>query len=479
MACTLRSVPAGFNSLEHDVARKPLHTFRHHALSRNRIFAICVFAAATMLPLGQAGAQAQRDERIPDAAPSLNLFGGAPRPTPQPWSGESGASGHPLMTADAIRAAAGNFRNCLEGLWPLAARRNISRASFDTFTAGLSPDLRIMDLLDSQPEFTKALWDYLDILVSDARIAKGQEVLAANRPIFDQVEKAYGVDRYVITAIWGIESNFGTMGGDRPVIRSTATLACVGRRQDYFRDEFLSALEILHRGDVRPEHLIGSWAGAFGPTQFMPTSFKRFAVDFDGDGRRDVVDSIPDLIASTANNLQKDGWVSGQTWGYEVALPQGFNYLLADRRKQMTIREWEQLGVRRADQKPFPRAADGAFLLVPTGAQGPAFLMLQNFRTIMKYNPAEAYALAIGHLADRLRGGAAFVQAWPRHERVLTYAERIEMQQLLGRRGFDVGEPDGLFGPKTRTAIRDFQVAAGIVPDGFPSGSVLDRLRRN
>ena len=461
----------------------PFKLFRGAPIRPNRMLRMWVFIAAgaaalaAVLVVPPASAQAVRDERIPASTPSINLFGAPPRAAPPEWSGQPGASGHPLMTADAIRAAAGNFRNCLDGLWPLAARRGISRQSFDAHVAGLTPDLRIMDLLDSQPEFTKALWDYLDILVSDARIAKGQEVLAAHRAIFDQVEKAYGVDRFIITSIWGIESNFGTMGGDRPVIRSTATLACVGRRQDYFRDEFLSALEILHRGDVRPEQLIGSWAGAFGPTQFMPTSFKRFAVDFDGDGRRDVVDSASDLIASTANNLQKDGWVAGQTWGYEVVLPQGFNYLLADRRRQISIREWEQLGIRRADQKAFPRPADNAFLLVPAGAQGPAFLMLQNFRTIMRYNPSEAYALAIGHLSDRLRGGEAFVQAWPRHERALSVAERAEMQQLLARNGFDVGEADGRFGSKTRAAIRDFQAKAGLVPDGFASLAVLTKLR--
>ncbi len=229
--------------------------------------------------------------------------------------------------------------------------------------------------------------------------------MAQYRDTFDAVEKAYGVDRHFIASIWGIESNYGTAGGERPVIRSTATLACVGRRQNYFRDEFLSTLEILHRGDVRPEQLKGSWAGAFGPTQFMPTSFKRYAVDFDGDGRRDVVDSVADVIASTANNLKKDGWVPGQTWGYEVVVPAGFNYLLADRSRQLTIREWEQLGIRRAGDKPFPRPTDRAYLLAPAGVQGPGFLMLQNFRVIMKYNPAEAYALAIGHFADRLRGG--------------------------------------------------------------------------
>ena len=268
------------------------------------------------------------------------------------------------------------------------------------------------------------------------------------------------------------------MGGDRSVLRSTATLACVGRRRDYFREEFLSALEILQRGDVAPDRLIGSWAGAFGPTQFMPTSFKRYAVDFDGDGRRDVVDSVPDVIASTANNLKTDGWVGGESWGYEVVLPPSFDYLLADRSRQMTIAQWQGLGVRRAGDKPFPHPADRAALLLPAGARGPAFLTLQNFRVIMKYNPAEAYALAIGHLADRLRGGGPLVQSWPRDERALSMAERTELQQLLARRGFDVGEPDGLFGPRTRIAIRNFQVATGQIPDGFASSSVLDRLRQ-
>ena len=250
-----------------------------------------------------------------------------------------------------------DFESCVADLWPLAAKRNISRASFDKYTQGLTPDLRIMDLVDAQPEFTKAFWDYLDILVSDARIAGGREILAKHKAMFDKVEKQYGVDRNIITAIWGVESNYGTLGGDRPVLRSTATLACIGRRQAYFRDEFLSALEILHRGDLKPEQLIGSWAGAFGPTQFMPTSFKRYAVDFDGDGRRDVVSNAADLIASTANNLKKDGWVPSETWGYEVVVPKGFNYLLADRSKQLTLAEWEAHGIKRAGNKPFPASA--------------------------------------------------------------------------------------------------------------------------
>lgn len=413
--------------------------------------------------------------------PSPNAVPGSPTDATSPgtgWSGQSGASGNPLMTADAIRAAAADFPNCVERLWPDAARRGVSRVTFEHFTASLAPDLSIMDKLDAQPEFTKATWDYLDVLVSDERIARGREVLTQYAPVFAAVARAYGVDPAIIAAIWGVESNYGTMGGDRSVIRSTATLACVGRRQDYFREEFLSALEILQRGDVPAERLVGSWAGAFGPTQFMPSSFKRYAVDFDGDGRRDVVDSIPDVIASTANNLKTDGWVAGQRWGYEVVLPQNFDYLLADRSKQMSLGQWEALGIRRAGGGSFREPDARAYLLMPAGARGPAFLMLQNFRAIMKYNPAEAYALAIGHLADRLRGAGPFVQSWPREERVLSLDERYEMQQLLARRGFDTGEPDGMFGPRTRLAIRNYQASIGEIPDGFASSGLLDRLRQ-
>src|SRR6476469_10035879 len=223
---------------------------------------------APPMPVGKPATPPAPAVATPPASPAA-----APAPAPvKEWTGESGSSGHPDMQASAIRAAAARFESCVEGLWPLAAKRNISRASFDKFTSGLTPDLRIMDLIDAQPEFTKAFWDYLDILVSEARIAGGREILARYKAIFDKVEKQYGVDRNIITAIWGVESNYGTLGGDRPVLRSTATLSCIGRRQAYFRDEFLSALEILHRGDLKPSQLVGRWAGAFGPTQFMPTS---------------------------------------------------------------------------------------------------------------------------------------------------------------------------------------------------------------
>lgn len=420
------------------------------------------------------GIAVAQDSRYPATTGALS------QPTtqqPPEWSGQPGASGHPLMTAEAIRASAANFHSCIQRLWPAASRRGISRKVFSSYTETLTPDLRIMDLLDNQPEFTKSIWDYLDILVTDERIGRGRELLEKYRNVFDAVEHAYGVDRYIVAAIWGVETNYGTLVGERPVLRSTATLSCVGRRQNYFREEFLSTLEILQRRDIQPDRLVGSWAGAFGPTQFMPTAFKRYAVDFDRDGRRDVVDSVPDTIASTANNLKKDGWVTGHTWGYEVVVPATFNFLLADNNRSMTIREWERHGISRPNGEPFPRADDHAFLLVPAGVQGPGFLMLTNFNVIMKYNPAEAYALAIGHLADRLRGGGPFAQDWPRYERVLSRTERLELQQLLARHGYDVGEPDGLFGLKTRAAIREFQAKNGRIPDGFASAGILDQLR--
>lgn len=440
-----------------------------------RAWPILIVVSGVAAACGVAAAQSPRDGRSPAITGALPPVAGR-MPAPE-WSGEAGSSGHPLMSADAIRAAAANFRVCIERLWPLAARRGVSRNIFQKYTASLTPDLRIMDLLDNQPEFTKSFWDYLDILVTNERIEQGQALLEKYRSSFDAAERVYGVDRHIIAAIWGVETNYGTLTGDRPVVRSTATLACIGRRQNYFREEFLSALEILQRGDVRPDRLIGSWAGAFGPTQFMPTAFKKYAVDFDRDGRRDVVDSVPDIIASTANNLKKDGWVTGQTWGYEVVVPATFNFLLTDHARLMSIHDWERQGIRRADGQPFPRSDGSAFLVVPAGIQGPGFLMLTNFKVIMKYNPAEAYALAIGHLADRLRGGGNFVQDWPRYERILSRTERLELQQLLTRHGYDVGEPDGHLGAKTRTAIRDFQARNGRIPDGFASAGVLDQLR--
>ncbi len=411
-------------------------------------------------------------------APAIGQSTGAiSSSSPLPWSGGSGSSSDPSMSAEAIRADAANFHTCLDQLWPQAARRHISRATYVAATKNLTPDLRIMDLMDSQPEFTKSFWDYLDILVTEERIAQGRELLAKYDMTFDAVEKKYGVDRYVLAAVWGVETKYGAISGERSVLRSTATLSCIGRRQKFFSNEFLAALEIIQNKDVAEDKLVGSWAGAFGPTPFMPTTFKRHAVDFDRDGHRDIVGSVPDMLASTANLLNKAGWETGETWGYEVVIPANFDFRLADRHRTMTIHDWMRHGITRVQGKQFPRPNDRAYLLVPAGVQGPGFLMLHNFRVIMRYNPAEAYALAIGHLADRLRGGEPIVQDWPRYERVLSRAERLELQRHLVRHGYEIGEPDGQVGGKTRAAIREFQTRVGQVPDGFASASVLEKLR--
>jgi lytic murein transglycosylase len=335
-----------------------------------------------------------------------------------------------------------------------------------------------MDLLDSQAEFTKPVWEYIDGIVTDDRIARGRALLEQHREIFDAVEKAYGVDRFIVAAIWGVETNYGQAKDSRSVVRSTATLACVGRRQGYYREEFISVLDILQHGDIPAAQLNGNWAGAFGGTQFMPTSFRRFAVDFDKDGKRDLMGSISDALASTANFLKFSGWTPGHRWGFEVKLPENFNYLLSNGPRR-SIRAWGELGVTLADGSSMPQDAEIAYLVLPAGAAGPAFLGLDNFGSILSYNPAESYALTVALLADRLRGQGALAKSWPRGDRMLTTAERVELQGRLQQRGyFIVGAPTGRIDPSTRRAVQKFQVVSGLTPDGNISAAVLDRLRK-
>lgn len=429
------------------------------------VCALLALAAASLITPARAQAQT-----------TGSIFG-FPPPAPQ---APAAGGGHPLMTPQALAQAEANFPQCIASLWPLAQAKGVSRRTFERYTAPLEPQMKLMEFMDSQPEFSKPIGAYVNMLVTEWRVKKGREVLERYKPVFEKVEKAYGVDRYAVAAIWGIESTYGDPNGigRRNVLESTATLACIGRRQDYFRDEFIATLQILDKGDVPYDHMKGSWAGAFGPTQFMPTSFQRFAVDFDGDGKRNVVDSIPDIIASTANNLKLDGWEFGKAWGYEVVIPQGFDYRNANRSIKRTLAEWNAMGLRRPNGAGFPRGGESAYLLLPAGANGPAFLMTKNFDAILKYNPADAYALAIGHLADRLRGGKAFAQPWPKEERGLSKAERIEIQSRLAQMGYDIGNVDGILGSKTRVAIQDYQARAGAVPDGYPDLALLQQLRR-
>jgi membrane-bound lytic murein transglycosylase B len=328
-----------------------------------------------------------------------------------------------------------------------------------------------------QNEFTKTIWDYLDTAVSDDRIANGQAALATHAATFDAIEARYGVDRHIVAAIWGLESAYGTFKGDVPTLSALATLAAEGRRAAMFEEQFISALRILEGGHVAPEGMLGSWAGAMGHTQFMPTSFITYAVDFTGDGRRDIWGDDPtDALASTAAYLAGFGWTNGQPWGVEVRVPPGFDYLLARDGNRQTTGAWATLGVRGLDGRVVPDHGP-AQLLLPAGAQGAAFLIFRNFNVLERYNTADAYVIAVGHLADRLRGGPAIAGDWPRGDRALTFDERVEMQTLLTARGFDTLGVDGLVGPRTIAAIRAFQLDQGLPPDGYAPASLLERLR--
>ena len=397
---------------------------------------------------------------------------------------------YPLMTACAFVAlapfsaaaqqpvaapqTAADMAPCVAQLRTEAVKRGIDGASFDVWFAGVEPDNSAIEAMDKQPEFTIQPWDYLAMLVDEKRVADGRRKLASLSEVLERIEAAYGVERHVLVALWGVETRFGERMGSRPLIRSLATVSCFGRRQPFFREELMAVLRILKDGDVPIEHLVGSWAGAFGHTQFMPTTFRRVAVDFDGDGKRDLVESVPDALASTANYLAKAGWKRGEPWGYEVRVPRRYQGP-SGRRTKLAMGEWRALGIRLVDGRALPGDATGS-LLMPAGANGPAFLVLQNFGALLAYNPADAYALAIAHLSDRLRGGGAIQAAWPKGEPALSREQRISLQERLSMRGFDVGSADGIIGPRTVDAIKEFQKSKGLTPDGFPTVGLLGRL---
>ena len=379
-----------------------------------------------------------------------------------------------LSSAHADEAA---FASCLAGLRADAQAKGVSGATYDTHTAALAPDMAVIDFLDAQPEFVTPIWDYLAALVDDERVADGRAMLAEWAPVLARVEAEYGVDAATVVAVWGVESNYGRNFGSRPLLTSLSTLSCFGRRQSFFRGEFFTTLRIIQEGHVAPDRLTGSWAGAFGHTQFMPSTFMRLAVDFDGDGRRDLVDSVPDALASTANFLKRAGWRSDLPWGFEVSLPRGMDVSGAGRRNKQPISAWAARGVRRIDGAPMPAAATPAGLLLPAGKDGPAFLVTRNFDAVYSYNAAESYGLAIAHLSDRLRGGAPFATPWPTDDPGLSRAERRELQQLLIARGHDIGEADGMIGARTREALKLEQAALGLAADGRAGQRVLQALR--
>ncbi|MGE0208552.1 MAG: lytic murein transglycosylase [Lysobacteraceae bacterium] len=387
-----------------------------------------------------------------------------------------------LLLPGSARAAAATdsaFAGCLAALRSRAAAEGVPGAAFDRFTDGLAPDASVLTLLDAQPEFTTPIWDYLAALVDARRVAQGREMLAHHAAVLARVEAAYGVDRHTVVAVWGVESDYGQVSGNRPLLVSLATLSCAGRRQAFFRGEFLALVKLLHAGDLSPDGLTGSWAGAFGHTQFMPGTYARIAVDFDGDGRRDLVKSVPDALASTANYLQRAGWKRGERWGFEVRVPKALDASLAGRKNARTLSDWRARGVTRIDGSPLPQSEARAALLLPAGRAGPAWLALRNYSAIYSYNAAESYALAIALLSDRLRGDPPQVAAWPTDDPGLGRDERERLQRLLIARGHDIGEADGMIGTRTRRAIVAEQERLRMTPaDGRAGKRILDALER-
>jgi len=378
----------------------------------------------------------------------------------------------------AAAAADEGFNACLARLREAAPAREVATATFDRHTRALEADMTVIAQLDYQPEFRTPIWDYLAALVDDERVADGQAMLREWDATLRAVEARFGVDPATVVAVWGVESNFGRNFGKRPLVTSLATLSCFGRRQEYFRGEFFTTLKILEDGHVAPDRLLGSWAGAFGHTQFMPSTFMHTAVDFDGDGRRDLVDSIPDALASTANFLARAGWRSGEPWGLEVRLPPGFDTTGEGRRTKRPTAQWVARGLTRVDGTALAPDAPPAGLLLPAGPQGPAFLVHRNFDAIYSYNAAESYALAIAHLADRLRGGPPLATPWPTDDPGLSRAERRELQGLLAGLGHAVGDIDGLIGSQTRSAILVEQERRGLPIDGRAGRRLLEALRQ-
>ncbi|WAJ38414.1 lytic murein transglycosylase [Pseudomonas sp. GOM7] len=371
-----------------------------------------------------------------------------------------------------------DFAEWRQNLRSEAVAAGIDGALFDRVFAGVTPDPAVIKADSSQPEFTRPIWEYLDGAVSASRVGRGRVLLAQHNVVLRNIEQRYGVEAPILVAIWGLESNFGNNIGSNSVIRSLATLAYEGRRQAFWRNQLLAALQILQNGDISSERMVGSWAGAMGQTQFMPTTYNEHAVDFDGDGKRDLWNSSTDALASAAHYLQSSGWKPGQPWGFEVRLPKQFDYFHADPEQRRTLAEWQALGVYPAISSKGAAVDSRATLVLPAGHRGPAFLLLDNFRSILRYNNSTSYALAIGLLSDNLLNPTEVQASWPRDERQLGRSERIELQQLLAASGFDPGPADGIIGANTRKAIRMLQLQLNEPADGYPSPELLETLRK-
>lgn len=411
---------------------------------------------------------------------SATAVGATPAGPPAASQAQTAVASQPPQAGGSASPAidTAQFAQWLRDVHQEALGRGISESTLQATLdkARYLPDVIVKD--QYQPEFTRPIWEYLDSAVSPARVRRGQEMLEQYREPADAASRRYGVPPSVIVAIWGIESNYGSNFGNFQTVDALATLGFEGRRKNWARSQLLDALSIIDRGDIAADRMIGSWAGAMGNTQFLPSSFLKYAVDADGDGRRDIWGSIPDVLASTANFLFQEGWRPGQPWGEEVVLPPGFDYALLDSGKTwLDLAQWEALGVRPAADSG-KATLTGASLLLPAGARGPAFLIGPNFRALLRYNNSNSYALAVGLLADAIDGSAGLSAVWPRDTATLGRDDIRLMQNLLNAQGFDAGEADGLMGPATAKALRAFQTEIGLPADGYPTPQLLERMKR-
>lgn len=381
-----------------------------------------------------------------------------------------------LLRAEPVAGNAG-FERWIKSFRGRALKRGISSAVFDRAFRGVKYNTDVIQKDRNQSEFTKTIWEYLDSAASDTRVRNGKTALQKHRRLLNKIERKYGVDKEVVVAVWGLESAYGSYRGSTPVIEALATLSYDGRRGKFFEAQLIAALKILQSGDTSPSNMKGSWAGAMGHTQFIPTSYLSFAVDFTGDGRRDIWSDNPaDALASTAAYLAKSGWVKGQPWGVEVKLPRGFDYTKANRKNRKMPSDWARLGVTGTNGKPVPNYGTASVLL-PAGAQGAAFMIFKNFAVIERYNTADAYVIGVGHLSDRIKGKGKIKGKWPRGDRALTFSERKELQRRLTRAGFNTQKIDGKIGPLTINAVRQYQRSIGMEPDGYASLAILKKLR--
>jgi membrane-bound lytic murein transglycosylase B len=383
----------------------------------------------------------------------------------------------PLGVAPAYADA--KFEAFVQSLWPQVKSAGISRKLFDQAFDGITEaDPLVLKLANNQPEFTSTTSNYLSKAVTPIRIESGQGKKVEEAKLLAAIEKKYGVDRHILLGIWGMESNFGKNKGSMKVMRSLATLIYSGRKKKYARQQLIAAFKILKRGLVKPEDFTGSWAAAMGHTQFIPSSYLAYAVDWTGDGTRDIWNSKQDALASTANYLAKAGWKPDRPWGWEVTLPKTFDRAMIGRKNWREVAQWKKLGVKRADGKDFGADHADAFVMVPQGVDGPRFLVTKNFTVIMAYNFSHSYALAVGHLGDRISGMGPIRAAWPDVEYDLNYKQRKELQRRLTALGFNTGGSDGRFGARTYEAIVAYQKRAGLRMDGVPSTKLLERIRK-